>query len=224
MTFPSALIFDLDGTLADTSASFIRSINYALSQHQLPVLDDETIRQNISTGARGIIGMVATDHTPDQIEDIRHVFVEFYEPIAKDDVIAYGNISNTIKTLAESDIPIAVVTNKPEVLARPVLEEMGILDCFEVVICPDHLSKVKPDPEGLLKACEIMNIKPEDAIYCGDHRKDVEAARNAGMKCIAVPFGFVPDHEDPNSWQAQWICKQPEEFDQLLLSFIRETA
>ena len=221
MDFPSAIIFDLDGTLADTSASFIESINFALTKFGHPMLDDETIQKNISGGARGIIRMVE-DFSPEQVEEIRDVFVEHYEPIAKQNVIAYGDIINTIKTLHEEDMKLAVVTNKPEVLARPVLEQMGILHCFKIVICPEHVAIVKPNPEGIQKACAYMNVDPATAIYCGDHRKDVEAAKNAGTKSIAVPFGFVPEHETPETWGADWICHRPQDFDNLLLNFIQE--
>ncbi len=221
MESPSAIIFDLDGTLADTSASFIESINFALTKFGHPMLDDETIQKNISGGARGIIRMVE-EFTPQQVEEIRDVFIEYYEPIAKQNVIAYGDLVNTIKSLHKEGMKLAVVTNKPEVLAQPVLQQMGILDCFEIVICPEHVKIVKPDPEGILKACTHMQVDPANAIYCGDHRKDIEAAKNAGTKSIAVPFGFVPEHETPETWGADWICQQPEEFDRLLLEFIQE--
>ena len=90
------------------------------------------------------------------------------------------------------------MTNKPLRFAEPILQNEPAFKNCRTLVCPDHLNKIKPDPEGILKGCEDLSISPSDCIYIGDHMKDLEAGINAGTRVIACYFGYslkVGDHD-----------------------------
>jgi len=215
-----ALIFDLDGTIADTSISFVKSIKYALCKFDIEFPGSEFITERISHGSIGIIEeLCGNDYSAAEKVAIRQVFLSYYEPIAGLEVEAYGNIVQTLLQLSAQKIPLAIVTNKPEKLAFPALKSLGLESTFKIIICPEQVSQVKPSPEGLINACDYLEILPADVVYCGDHSKDIITAQNAKTKSIAVNYGFKAKEEDASLWGADWVCNNPDEFCRLLLSF-----
>ena len=112
---------------------------------------------------------------------------------------AFAGISDALDYLLELKIPYGVVTNKPLRFAEPILQNEPAFKNCRTLVCPDHLNKIKPDPEGILKGCEDLSISPSDCLYIGDHMKDLEAGINAGTRVIACYFGYslkAGDHDE----------------------------
>jgi phosphoglycolate phosphatase len=217
----TALLFDLDGTIVDTSVGFVKSLKHAFSIYGLDCPEDDFLIERISNGSIGIINELCGEkYTAEDKMAIRSEFLSYYQPISALDVEPYGEIVETMEQLNDAQIPLAIVTNKPEKLALPIIEAIGLSKIIKIIICPEQVDLVKPDPEGLLKACRYMSINPRSAIYCGDHIKDICAAKNAKMRSIAVDYGFKLKSEDFSLWGANWRCQTPKDLCQLLLSFI----
>jgi len=218
----AALLFDLDGTLVDSSQSFALAMNQSLEKFgQLPMPTQE-MAQMISAGARGIIRHAwSSPITFDQVEEVREDFVQRYEGIAVDGAYVYGQLLDVLNTAKSTGIKVGIVTNKPEVLAKPVLNGLSLSPLVDVLICPDHVSEIKPNPEGILLACEHLQVTPAQAVYVGDHLKDVQAAQRAGCLAIACGYGFKPDDEDSRQWGAQLHAQTPEDLEHILLDLIK---
>lgn len=150
---PRAVLFDLDGTLVDSSTGFILAINKTLVEYDQPPLDDDSIRQNISAGGRTVIRMGwGDDMQPELVEQVRDRFIENYREVATLGVQLFPGLDALFPSLADKGLALGVVTNKPEILARPVLEKFGLDRYLSTLICPEHVQQIKPDPEGLLLA------------------------------------------------------------------------
>ena len=86
----------------------------------------------------------------------------------------------------------------------PLLAGLALNERCQVLVCPDDVSQTKPHPEPMYLACNTLSVAPEHTIYVGDHIRDIQAGNNAGMKTIAVGFGYIPSHENFNDWQADY--------------------
>ena len=185
------VLFDLDGTLLDSAPDFIESLNNLLQSHNQPKLDPEIIRSHVSDGSWKLISLgFNIKETDPECARLREELLHEYE---KNSLVyggAFKGISEMLDSLYEMQIPYGVVTNKPLRFAEPILKhELAFKNC-STLVCPDHLKKIKPDPEGIFKGCMDLDIKPVDCIYVGDHKKDLEAGINAGAKVIACYFGY----------------------------------
>ena len=98
------------------------------------------------------------------------------------------------------------------------MTELGLDSQSATTVCPDHVNIPKPDPEGLILASSQINIAPSDCIYIGDHIRDIQAGRSAGMQTIAAEWGYIEECENINDWQADWIVKKSTDLHALLFS------
>ncbi len=85
-------------------------------------------------------------------------------------------------------------------------------------ICPDHVAQPKPDPEGLLLACSEINLAPEDCIYVGDHIRDIQAGKSAGMRTLAAGWGYIEENENTSEWHADWVVEDSTDLNALLFN------
>ena len=214
---PSTVLFDLDGTLIDTAPDFIRCLNELRQSHGLPPLPAPHIRRSVSNGARAMIRVgfgLEPDH-PDYLE--KHTaFLDLYEAGVAVETTLFEGMDDILKTLEARRIPWGIVTNKPVRFAAPLVEALGLASRCAVVICPDHVTHRKPHPEALLLACQEMGAEPGAAIYVGDHERDIEAGRNAGMTTIAVRYGYIEQPETVDLWQADLIADTVSDLAKLL--------
>lgn len=201
-----ALFFDLDGTLVDTAVDFWHILNAMRADHGLPELPLDPVRTSVSDGARG---MLRAAFNVDE-DDPGHAALkaEFLRRYAEDPA-AHGRpfpgIDSVLGWLEERGMPWGVVTNKASEYTLPLLESLHLLERTAAVVCPDHVDRGKPDPESLHLACRQAGVDPLASAYAGDHARDIEAGRRAGMRTIGALYGYVPDDEDPLAWNAD-IC------------------
>lgn len=213
----SAVLFDLDGTLIDTAPDFIRCLNQLRQQHGLPALPAEHIRRSVSNGARAMIrvGFELEPEHPDYLE--KHTaFLDLYETGVAVETTLFEGMDELLKALEERGVPWGIVTNKPARFAVPLIEALDLADRCAALICPDHVAQRKPHPESLILACQQMGTEPGTAIYVGDHERDIEAGRNAGMRTIAVRYGYIEQPESIDLWQADLIADTVTDLAKLL--------
>ena len=212
-----ALLFDLDGTLLDTAPDFITALNRQLALHDLSSLPDEAIRLSVTNGSVGLIeagfGMPQDDP---RFEPLRAEFLELYFANLADRTALFEGLQPVLDKCVSSDIPWGIVTNKPWRYTESTLLQLDLMAGAATVICPDHVTHPKPDPEALFLACSEIATAPTDCLYVGDHVRDIVAGRDAGMRTIAAGWGYIDGDEDILDWQADWVVDQSQQLYSLL--------
>ena len=214
---PSIVLFDLDGTLIDTAPDFIRCLNELRQTHGLPALPAPHIRRSVSNGARAMIRVgfgLEPDH-PDYLE--KHTaFLDLYEAGIAVETALFEGMDRILEGLEARDIPWGIVTNKPVRFAAPLIKALDLAERCSTLICPDHVTDRKPHPEALLLACREVGADPATGVYVGDHERDIEAGRNAGMTTIAVRYGYIEQPEAVDLWQADIVADTVSDLAKLL--------
>lgn len=161
------------------------------------------------------IGFGLEPEHPDYLE--KHTaFLDLYETGVAIETRLFEGIDGLLKALEDRNIPWGIVTNKPARFAVPLIAALDLADRCSALVCPDHVSERKPHPEALLLACRQMGTEPDSGIYVGDHERDIEAGRNAGMKTIAVRYGYIEQPETIDLWQADVIADTVTDLAKLL--------
>ena len=211
-----AVLFDLDGTLADTAPDLAYALNCMRVSRQLPLLPVATTRAYTSMGARGLLG-VGLDVTPEHPDyaAMRDEFLAHYEANLCRETQLFPGMAELLNELERRGLKWGIVTNKAERYTHPLLKLLGVDHRAACVIGGDTTGKTKPDPAPLFAATNRMGIAPRHCIYVGDDRRDVQAGRAAGMKTIVVKFGYLHGN-DPETWDADALIDTPGELLQHL--------
>lgn len=226
--FVKAVLFDLDGTLIDTAADFVRIIGKMSRENNWQAPPDAEIREQVSAGASAMVQLMLRYN--DQIEvsedallSFRQQFLDDYEADICVDSCVFAELEEVLSTLEEKGVPWGIVTNKPRYLAELLLSKMALDERCAVLICPDDVSRTKPDPEPMYMALEKLSIPRGAAgcvLYVGDHIRDIEAGKAAGMPTILASYGYIPfeDQKSLKAWGADYIIDTPKQLNELLLS------
>ena len=211
------VIFDLDGTLLDTAPEFVAAINALRAEKGLAPLPDSQVRPQVSNGARAMVSL-ALDIPVESpgFEAQRQRFLQIYAAGLGTNTRPYPGIRELLGHLGRAGIPWGISTNKPSWLAEPLVAAMEFAPKPGSLVCPDHVSRPKPDPEPLLLNCKQLGCEPSAAIFIGDHRRDIDAGRAAGIHTIAAAYGYVPPGEEVLEWGADGIAATSEELAALL--------
>lgn len=206
MPAPAVVLFDLDGTLVDSAPDLAVAANRVLADHGRPPVAYERLRQVVSKGGRAMLAVSFPDWGDDQRESLLPVFLRYYgEALARESTL-FDGVEALLAALDARGVRWGIVTNKPEGLARGVVEGFGWHRRCAVLVGGDTLPTRKPDPAPLLHACATLDVAPADALYVGDDLRDVQAARAAGMPCVAALWGYREDGDDPLRWQADHVA------------------
>jgi phosphoglycolate phosphatase len=214
-----AVLFDLDGTLVDTAPDFIAVLNRQRLAHGREPLPAASIRAMVSQGARAVVALGFGDRVDvdsPEFEALRQEFLQTYLQHIADESRLFPGMDDLLTGLEARGTPWGIVTNKPSTYTTPLLAALHLDFRCKVAICPDMVTHSKPHPEPLLKAAAVVGIKPGNCIYVGDHRRDIDAGRNAGMGTVAVTYGYVLDGESAHDWQADHTVTSVAELAQLL--------
>jgi len=191
------IIFDLDGTLIDSSIDITNAINYAIEPYGVKPV---TVEETISLVGEGITRLMEkivdrTQRTEDrgqarEIDKDRLVerFLDYYSAHLVDKTTVYPGIRETLERL--KGYKKAVISNKRESLSTKILDALGLLKYLDLVVGSDTTPERKPSPVPILYVLTKLNIKPEDAVIVGDSNFDIEAGKAAGIKTIAVTYGY----------------------------------
>jgi len=190
----AALLFDLDGTLADTKPDLHAAMNHVLRKHGLAEVPDAAITNMIGGGARMILqrGLEANEVRWDdeKLDAATEEFVLWYDQNIDAHTKIYPNLMPILDAAKAAAIPMAVVTNKRESLSAKLLYRLGLHKYFDVLVGGDTLPKRKPDPDTIELALQRLGVAAKDAIMVGDSEADSGGARAAGVACICVSFGY----------------------------------
>lgn len=212
-----AVLFDLDGTLLDTAPDFATVTNRLLAEHGRAPLPYPRIRSAVSSGSRALVelafGITEADPT---FAPLRARLLELYAAHLLVDTVPFPGMEELLAALGERGISWGVVTNKPSWLAQPLLAAAALDPGPSVLVCPDHVSRTKPDPEPLLLACTRLGCATAEAIYVGDHCRDIEAGRRAGMVTVAVRYGYIDEGDSADHWEADHVVDDCRGLQQLL--------
>ena len=210
-----AVIFDLDGTLVDTLDDLTDSVNFALSSFGFPKRSREEVRSFVGNGVRKLVYLSVPEGTDEETsEKCLGVFKEHYKNNSRNKTKPYDGIIEVLEKLCESDVKTAVVTNKMQSAAKDIVEFFFGNKISLAVGQVDGVAQ-KPNPDGVLLVLEKLGIKKEKAVYVGDSEVDCITARNAGVDCIGVTWGFR-DAEVLKESGARIIADSPDEIINLL--------
>lgn len=210
MTARTGILFDLDGTLADTAPDLGAALNAMLQQDGMPPLPDEVIRPWVSWGALRLIRLGYGEAlAPERIADLRRRFLVCYEAGLCRESRLFPGVPEALHALERAGIPWGIVTNKPGWLTEPLLAALGLAERAGAVISGDTLPFAKPHPMPLLHAARELGVAPARCAYVGDNVRDIEAGKAAGMYTVAAAWGYIPDDDDPGRWQADRLMSTP---------------
>ena len=213
----AAVLFDLDGTLADTAPDMARTVNLMREKRGLAPVPSAKVRPHVSKGARGMI-CSAFDMTTEHPEymAMRDEFLEIYKDNLCIATQLFPGMDELLARFDSDGLPWGVVTHKAERFAHPVMEGLGLAERAAVVVGGDTCPRPKPFPDPLLFAAQKLQVAPSLTLYVGDDERDVQAARAAGMPVIVAGYGYLGDGPAPGEWGADAIVQSVLEIDDWL--------
>jgi phosphoglycolate phosphatase len=211
-----AIIFDLDGTLVDSAKDLRGALNRLLGDLGLRPIEAVEIKGMIGDGVLKLLerALIAANGDPEQKDALLPRFLEMYQANPATLTRPYPGVVETLAALQRRRFHLAVVTNKPVFATKKILQALSLVEFFPVVIGGDSLQKRKPHPAPLLEAARQLGIDVCQSLMVGDNIHDVEAAHAAGMRCVAVSYGY--HHRPPSEFNADRLVNR---FDELL-SFV----
>jgi 2-phosphoglycolate phosphatase len=212
-----AVLFDLDGTFADTAPDLARALNRVRAERGLPPLPPEIARPWTSSGARGLL-KAGFNITPDDKDygELRERFLDFYEKELCVDTRIFDGVPEVIAKLRARKAPWGIVTNKGKRFTEPLLRLLAVDHLAACAVSGDSTKHIKPHPAPLLLAASLVSLPPAACLYVGDDLRDAQAARAAGMRFAAAGWGYLGEGGDPGSWGADAVLARPYEILELL--------
>lgn len=202
------VLFDFDGTLADTAPDLASAANRQRALNGLPPLPYEALRPFASHGARGLL-KAALDMDPDHpdYERFKQQFLKDYENDMTTLTTLFSGVPELLAALAHNGYAWGIVTNKMEYLALPLVQHLGLGDTCAITVGGDTTPYSKPHPAPLLHAAHQTGFLPQDCIYIGDDERDIIAGKAAGMGTIVAAYGYCGDTTASSSWQADAVVR-----------------
>jgi phosphoglycolate phosphatase len=188
------VVFDLDGTLIDSSADLAAAVNATLARiaPEAPPLPPERIRSFVGHGAGTLVELaLAEARLPQRADAVLPLFLEVYRAHMLDSTRLYPGVAETLAAM--SGYSLAVLSNKPGDMCRAILEGLGVARAFTRICGPEDVPARKPDPAGLRQLMEEAGARPEDAAMVGDSAVDVRTGRAAGVLTVGVSYGLDPE-------------------------------
>lgn len=212
-----AVLFDMDGTLLDSAPDFIAICQAMRTERGLPPQDEKSIRDVVSGGARAMVAATfEMDPEAPGFEALRLEFLERYQQHCAVLTRPFDGIEPLLADIEAAKLIWGVVTNKPVRFAEPIMQQLGLAQRSAVLICPDHVTNSKPDPEMLHLACSQLGLEPASVLFIGDDLRDIESGRAAGTRTAAVTYGYIHPDDNPYHWGADVVVDHPLELRAVL--------
>ena len=205
-----AVLFDLDGTLADTAPDLAAALNRVRGDRGLDPLPYPSLRQHASCGARGLVGAgfgIGPDH--DDFPALRDAFLAHYGRALCVLSALFDEVAALIDAIEARGLAWGIVTNKATRFTQPLIEALPPLPRAATVVCGDTTPHAKPHPAPLLHAARELGVAPRRCLYVGDAERDVLAGNAAGMPSIVATYGYIEAHETPAAWPAVGFIARP---------------
>lgn len=206
------VLFDLDGTLADTAPDLAEALNRVLVEEGRAPLPFQTIRPVVSHGGIALIrlGFGLEPGTPD-FDRLRQRLLAIYREHIAVGTRLFPGMDALLGRLEREGLRWGVVTNKPSWLTLPLMEALGLAERAATVVSGDSVPERKPHPAPMHLACREAGTPPEACLYVGDAERDIIAGRRAGMATLAALWGYLGEEDRPAEWGADGLVAQPSE-------------
>lgn len=197
------VLFDLDGTLADTAPDLADALNRLLVEQGRNPLPFDDIRCHVSRGGAALVRLgFGTDTAPGDFETLRARLLELYDRRLCVRTRLFPGMGDVLGTIERAGIRWGVVTNKPARFTEPLMDRLELAHRATCVVSGDTVDQRKPHPKPLLHACGVMDVAPGSCVYVGDDPRDVQAGNSAGMQTLVAGYGYIPPDSDPTTWGA----------------------
>ena len=206
------VLFDFDGTLADSAPDLAAAANRLRLERGLEPLPYAALRPYASHGARGLL-KVALDINVDDAdyEAYKKKFLLDYEQNMTQLTTLFDGVDTMLAALSDAGLPWGIVTNKTEYLTRPLVEHLGLSQNCVVLVGGDTTPHIKPHPASLLHAAAAVNIEPRHCIYIGDDQRDIQAGKAANMTTVVAAYGYCDFDPAIATWEADNVVNSPTE-------------
>lgn len=206
------MLFDLDGTLIDTAPDMAAALEILCDEEQQTRLPYNEVRPIVSNGSVALVTLAFGDKLNAQtLERLKKRYLEIYQNHLAVHSRLFDEMDELLQQLEKKNIQWGVVTNKPGWLTEPLMQALGLHQRATCIVSADSTKNRKPHPEPMFYACKLSNAQPEQCVYVGDARRDIEAGKNAGMKTIIAEYGYIGDWEDTDDWQADHCIQTPSQ-------------
>ena len=214
---PAAVLFDLDGTLADSAPGLADAANDMRTARGMPPLAYEQLRPAVGSGARGMVGTAFSLRPGDPGYDaLRDEFLQRYEVRMLEKTQLFKGVDALLEALAVHGLPWGIVTNKALRFAVPLTRALCLMPSRGALVGGDSTAHTKPHPAPLLEAARRLDVMPTACVYVGDDHRDILAGRAAGMGAIAAGWGYLGHEAIVEHWGADTVLSHPLELLQWL--------
>lgn len=211
-----AVLFDLDGTLLDTAPDMVATLNELRAEERQPLLPYAAARAYVSHGVLGLLHFAFGDLDDTGRDRMQRRFIDIYAGRLAERTRLFDGMDEVLARIEAAGMAWGVVTNKPTRLTEPLLCALGLRGRCACVVCGDTTPHRKPHPAPLLHAMSEIGMAPQQALYVGDAERDIAAGRAAGMLTAAALYGYIPPHEQPAAWAADFQVGKPADLIALL--------
>jgi phosphoglycolate phosphatase len=196
-----AVLFDLDGTLADTAGDLAGAVNRIRADRDLPPLAVSLLRPHASDGTRGMLdaGLGVRRGHPD-FDALKEAFLNYYQSALCEHTRLFPDAERVLGEIEQRGLRWGVVTNKAARFTLPLLDGLDLARRAATIVCGDTTAQPKPHPAPLLHAAAALDLDASVCVYVGDAERDVQAARAAAMKAIVASYGYIHVDARPESW------------------------
>ena len=217
-----AVLFDLDGTLADTAPDLGSVVNILLEQEGRPQKTLEMLRPYTSQGVRGLLKAgFGIDATHAEYDALAQRFLDIYIQRLCLETRLFEGIPELLDRLEAMNLGWGIVTNKRMRFTDPLVKLLQLTPRTNCVVSGDTVAEAKPSPLPL-HACRLLECRPEKTLYVGDDRRDIVAGNAAGCKTVAVSYGYLGDSGPVHSWGADLVIDHPDELAEYLATQARQ--
>ena len=207
-----AVLFDLDGTLADTAPDLGHALNRQRIARGLVSLPINFLRTEASAGARGLLNLGFNIKPGDlEYEMMCNEFLDFYAERLCNDTCLFPGVIELLEQIEARGLLWGIVTNKHRRFTGPLLKQLDLDQRAACVISGGDTVQSKPHPEPLLAASHTLTIPPIECLYLGDDRRDVGASLAAGMEPVIAKYGYLGSESPPESWGARYLIERPQD-------------
>lgn len=217
------VLFDLDGTLADTAPDLAYALNCVLEEQEHEALPFEKIRPFVSHGGIALVklGFGINEEHPD-FDFLRQRLLDIYRDNITRETDLFPGMQDLLLAIEAEGMNWGVVTNKPGWLTEPLMESLSLTERAACIISGDTCENRKPHPEPILHGCQLAGSDIEQCLYVGDAERDIEAGRHAGVRTAVALFGYIGENDNPDDWQADALFESPDDLQEWIINSIDE--
>ncbi|UJF20681.1 HAD family hydrolase [Shewanella sp. OMA3-2] len=197
------VLFDLDGTLADTAPDLVYALNLGMADAGYPSCSLETVKHAATHGSLALVKAALPDIDDDEQKQLQQALLHHYRLINGDRSCLFEHLAELLTYFDNHNMPYGIVTNKHACFARPLVQKLGLMSRIKTLISGDSTLHPKPHSAPMLLAAQQMNLCPESILYLGDAERDLIAAQNANMIGGIAHWGYLSPQDKPHLWPGQ---------------------